>query len=153
MSRYWFSSANKECKPFQAVSWLSYYMFIRQCTIPNYHRVRHSMQEQPFMLAVVPSFLRYPGSASASQAPDVSTLSHLTPSSRVDLADKHILAHVSKSTLCVSECRCPVRVNRDGAGELPACAIKVIQNCLSRAGELRVEARIPWSLESMPICS
>jgi hypothetical protein len=43
------------------------------------------------MPAVVPSFLRHPDSASASQAPDVSILSHLAPSSRVDLPDNHIL--------------------------------------------------------------
>lgn len=114
MSRYWFSSANKECETFQAVSGLSYYMFIRQCTIPNYHRIRHSVQEHPFMLAVVPSFLRHQGSASASQAPDVSILSHLAPSSRVDLPDNHVLVPASKSAPCISECRCPIRVYRNG---------------------------------------
>jgi hypothetical protein len=100
------------------------------------------MQEQPFMLAILPSFLRHPGSASASQAPDVSILSHLAPSSRVDLRDNHVLVPASKSAPCVSECRCPVRVYRNVNGGLPARPVKVILNHLSRPGELRVEAGI-----------
>jgi hypothetical protein len=100
------------------------------------------MQEQPFILAVVPCFLRHPDAASASQVPDVSILSHLAPSSRVDLPDNHILVPASKSAPCISECRCPIRVYRNENGGLPACPIKMIQNHLSRAGELRVEASI-----------
>jgi hypothetical protein len=94
------------------------------------------------MPAVVPSFLRHPDSASASQAPDVSILSHLAPSSRVDLPDNHISVPARKSAPCVFKCCRPVRVYRDENGGFPACPIKMIQNRLSRAEELRVEAGI-----------
>jgi hypothetical protein len=100
------------------------------------------MQKHPFMLAVVPSFIRHPDSASASQAPDVSILSHLAPSSRVDLPDNHVLVPASKSAPCISECRCPVRVYRNVDGGLFARPVKVILDHLSRSKELRVEADI-----------
>jgi hypothetical protein len=84
------------------------------------------MQEQPFMLAVVPSLSRYPDPVYRSQKSDFSVPRRLGPSSRVDLPDDHIFIPVSKSASCVSQCRCLVRVYRDKWGGFLVCPVKVI---------------------------